>query len=131
MAKNSLQKQETQTAPAQAEYTQATCFTPRVDIVETDNELLLFADMPGVKPDDIEVRFENGELALHGRCASSNDGRSLLAAEYGIGDYYRAFTVSQDIDADKISAELKQGVLTLRLPKAEAVKPKKIRVQGS
>lgn len=131
MAKNSLQKQETQTIPARAEYTQSTCYTPRVDIVETNDELVVYADMPGVKPDEVDVRFENGELTLHGRCETPNDGRNLLAAEYGVGDFYRTFSVSQDIDVDRVAAELKQGVLTLHLPKAEAVKPKKIRVQGS
>jgi HSP20 family protein len=110
---------------------QSVCYTPRVDILENEEGLTIYADMPGVKPDDVEVLFDKGELSLHGRCSASVEGRNFLAAEYGIGDFYRAFSISQDIDADRISAELKQGVLTVRLPKSEAVKPRKIQVQGS
>jgi len=66
-------------------------FTPRVDIVETEEELLLLADVPGVKPEDVDVRFDNGELIIDGRCAARHEGANCLLSEYGVGDFYRAF----------------------------------------
>jgi HSP20 family protein len=98
------------------------CYTPRVDIMETEEESLLLADLPGVKPEDVDLRFDNGELII--------DGANYLLSEYGVGDFYRAFSISEQIDWQKISAELKNGVMTVHLPKAETVKPKKISVKG-
>jgi HSP20 family protein len=78
----------------------------------------------------VDVRFDNGELIIHGRCAPRHQGANYLLSEYGVGDFYRAFTISEQIDWQKISTELKNGVLTVHLPKAEAVKPRKITVKG-
>jgi HSP20 family protein len=105
-------------------------FTPRVDIVETDHELTLFADLPGVKPEDVDLRYENGELTLYGRCNPRQPERGTLLNEYEVGDFYRAFQVGETIDASKISAEFKNGVLTVHLPKMDAVKPRQITVRG-
>jgi HSP20 family protein len=124
-------KEEQRTELAIPERTSsATTYTPRCDIFETDDELVLCADLPGVEPGDVDVRYENGELAIYGRCAPRQVGVSYLGFEYGIGDFYRAFTIGEAIDSDKIAAELKQGVLTVHLPKSEAVKPKKIKVKA-
>ena len=106
-------------------------FTPRVDIVETGEELLLLADLPGVRPDDLDIRFENGELVLVGRCAPRNENASFMLNEYGIGDFYRAFAMSETIDSTRIAAELKNGVLTVHLPKTERAKPKRIAVTAN
>jgi HSP20 family protein len=125
-----MQEKEARSNRGQLDVTRGGYFTPRVDILETADELTLLADMPGVKPEDADIRFENGELTVHGRCAARLDGVQPLLAEYGVGNYYRAFTITLDVDADKISAEMKQGVLTVRLPKAEKVKPRKIAVKG-
>jgi HSP20 family protein len=105
-------------------------FTPRIDILETENELLLFADLPGVEQDNVDVRFENGELTLRARRTSPEADRAPLAFEYETGDYFRAFRITEQVDAEKIWAELKNGVLTLHLPKVEAAKPRKITVKG-
>ena len=105
-------------------------YTPRFDIVENENELVLLGDMPGVTPEDIEVRFENEHLIVHGKAAPRHEGRGPIFGEYGVGDYYREFRVSESVDAEKIVAELKNGVLMLHLPKAEAVKPKRIEVKS-
>lgn len=105
-------------------------FTPRCDIFETDDELVLYADLPGVEPGDADVRFENGQLEIYARCAPRQEGVNYLGYEYGIGDYYRAFTIGEATNSDKISAGLKNGVLTVRLPKSEAVKPKRIAVKA-
>jgi len=109
----------------------AVVFTPHVDVFETEDALLLYADMPGLKPEDLDVRFENGELTLHGRCTPPKVDANPVRAEYGVGDYHRAFTINEQVDAENITAELKHGVLTVRLPKAESVKPKKITVKGA
>lgn len=128
---NAIVKQEPQVVsavPVRQEPT--TTFTPRVDILETEDELLLFADVPGVAPDDLDLRFENGELILHGRCRQPQANANYAFCEYEIGDYYRAFAISEAIEKDHINAELKNGVLTVHLPKVEAVKPKRIPIKG-
>jgi len=103
--------------------------TPRVDILETDDELLLFVDLPGVHAKDLDIRFENGELALTGRRAAHYPGKPWMW-EFEPGSFYRAFRVTEQIAADKINADLKNGVLTVRLPKVEAAKPRRIAVKG-
>jgi HSP20 family protein len=128
---NALQQTKSATDVVKPESTQGFAFTPRVDILESENELMLLADMPGVKPDGVDIRFENGELIIHGRCPERHPGTDFLLQEYGVGDFYRVFTVSESIDAGKISAEMKNGVLTVHLPKAAAVKPRRIEVKGA
>ena len=105
-------------------------YTPRIDIWETNEELVLYADMPGVTPDDLEIQFENRELRIHGKVRPRHEEIRFLCGEYGIGDFYRTFTIGETIDSEKISAELKDGVLTLHLPKTEAVKPRRIEVKS-
>ncbi len=107
-------------------------YTPQVDIIERDEELLLIADVPGVRPDDIDIRYEQGLLTLQARVDSRQDEASTnyLLREYGVGDFYRSFRVGEGIDPDKIEAELNNGVMKLHLPKAEAAKPKKIPVRS-
>jgi len=118
-------------APAGTETTRGFTFTPRVDILETNDELLLCADMPGVQPEDVDIHFEKGELLLHGRCQPRYSEGGFWLNEYGVGDFYRAFSINETVDSGKISAELKNGVLTVHLPKVEAVKPRKIAVKGA
>jgi HSP20 family protein len=105
-------------------------FTPRVDILETPDELLLLLDMPGVKPEDVDLHFERGELRVHGKCAPAARPGQCLVQEYETGDFYRAFLISQDVAADRIAAELKNGVLKVHLPKAAGAQARKIAVQG-
>lgn len=106
-------------------------FVPSVDIVEKENELLLLADIPGVRADDLEIRFERGELAIHGRVKprQSSEQMDYMLCEYGIGDFYRVFQVGETIDSNRIEAEVKDGVLTLHLPKTEQAVPRKITVK--
>lgn len=132
MADNIIVKTEKKADLTTPEFTRgATTFTPRVDIIETPEELLLFADVPGVRSEDVDVRFENGELILRGQCNPRGPATNLLLNEYEVGDFYRVFALSETIDAEKIDAELKQGVLTVHLPKTAAVKPRKITVKGN
>lgn len=131
MANQLVKKQEKRTEIATPERTRnGVTYTPRCDILETEDELVLYADLPGVRSDDVNVRMENGQLEIFATCAAHQESEAYLAYEYGVGNYYRTFTINETIDANKIAAELKQGVLALHLPKKEAVKPKRIMVKG-
>src|SRR5262249_33359356 len=103
-------------------------FTPRVDIVETDKELTLYADLPGVRPDDVDLRYERGELLLHGRVQARHPERGFVLGEYEVGDFYRVFTIHESIDAGRIAADFKNGVLIVHLPKVEQAQPKQIKI---
>ncbi len=118
--------------PGAAEQTRSgRWYRPNVDIVEKQAELVVQADMPGLASDLIDIRFEDGMLTIHGRVPARQtaDARFLLQ-EYGVGDFYRTFRVSEEIDASRITAEYASGVLTLHMPKAEAVKPRTIAVKA-
>ena len=104
-------------------------FTPQVDIFEVGDEMVLQLDLPGVKGEDVEVHYERGELAVNARKHSTPRSGQGLVEEFESGDYYRAFLISQEVAADRITAELKHGVLTVRLPKHEAAKPRKVAVK--
>ena len=108
-----------------------TYFTPRVDIFETADELTLLADLPGVRSEDLDLRYENGELLLHGKVAPRHSGAQMWLNEYEIGDFYRAFSINESIDSSRISAACKNGVLTVHLPKTERAKPKQIAVKAT
>lgn len=131
-AEPTLKKPEKSAAeePSQVERTRSgRHYQPNVDILEKEDELLLLADMPGAKPGEIDIRFEEGELTIHAPVAERQGAETnYLLAEYGVGDFYRTFRVSEQIDASKIQAEYSEGVLRLRLPKVEAAKPRKIEV---
>jgi len=116
---------------SRAEATRGASFTPRVDIFETDKELTLYAELPGVRPEDVDLRYENGELLLHGRVKPRPGQRNLLLHEFDEGDFYRVFAIHESIDAGRIEAECKNGVLIVHLPKVEAVRPRQINVHGS
>jgi len=119
---NTVQCEQTRCGP---------CYRPNVDILEKDDELVVLADVPGAVAEKIDVDFADGILSVRAPVdASRTDGRKYLAQEFGIGDYYRSFRVSQEIDPSRIAAECADGVLTLHLPKAESVKPRKITVQA-
>jgi HSP20 family protein len=131
-AESTLERNETQAQPAKAEPTRTgQVYRPNVDIVDTQDELLILADMPGVTADRIDIDFEDGTLTIHGQVAARQEAETdYLLREYGVGDFYRAFQVSEAIDPSRIQAEYSGGVLTLHLPKSEAAKPRKIAVQA-
>jgi HSP20 family protein len=105
-------------------------YRPNVDIVEQQDELMLMVDLPGVKPSEIDINFEDGELSIHGHVPPRyEEAQSFLLTEYGTGDFYRTFRVSEQIDSTKIHAAYNDGMLTLHLPKVEAMKARKIAVQ--
>ena len=105
-------------------------FTPRVDIFANDQELLLYADVPGATANDVELRYERGELTLQGKVKPRQFAGQAILSEYEVGDFFRVFQIHESIDASKIEAEFHDGVLTVHLPKQEAVKPKLVTVRG-
>lgn len=109
---------------------QAPRYAPRFDIVETENELTLQGDMPGVKESDLDVRYEDDRLVISGKVTPRQQGVAFLRQEYGVGDYYRTFSIGESIDTEKITAELHNGVLVVHLPKTEVAKPKRIAVKA-
>jgi HSP20 family molecular chaperone IbpA len=105
-------------------------FTPSVDIFETDHEITLLADMPGVTPEKLTIDLREDTLTLTGEVEpfeGANEEDILI--EYEIGKYYRQFSLSNLIDQSKIDAKLTDGVLRLSLPKVEAATPRKIEVK--
>ena len=110
---------------------EAPAFSPRFDIVETENELILFGDLPGVGQDQLDVQYENEQLIVHGQVDAGDEIESMLRQEYAVGDFHRTFSIGPSIDAEKISAELHHGVLKIHLPKSEAVKPKRIEIKSA
>ena len=109
---------------------EATVYKPHVDILEEQGELTLRVNMPGVGGDAIEINFADGVLTIQGKVRPRYEREpKFLLREYGIGDFYRTFQISEQVDASRISAEYKDGVLTVHLPKVEAAKPRKIDVR--
>lgn len=107
-------------------------FTPAVDIFEIDKEITLLADLPGVKAADLNIDLRENVLTLDCEVQSPEGADEVdVFREYRTGKYYRQFTLSQVIDQSKIDAELKDGVLRLRLPKVEAAQPRQIRVKAA
>jgi len=106
-------------------------YVPNVDVLETPEELVLVADLPGSSSSNIDIRYEDGELTLNGKVDERQPGgaRALLR-EYGVGHFNRVFTIDEQVDAEKISADYARGVLTIHLPKVEAAKPKTIKVKA-
>jgi HSP20 family molecular chaperone IbpA len=106
-------------------------FTPAVDIFETEKEITLLADMPGVQAKDLDVDLRDDVLTLIGDVKSpGHPDERVVVHEYRTGRYFRQFSLSDTIDQSKIDAELKDGVLRLVLPKAEKAVPKKITVKA-
>jgi HSP20 family molecular chaperone IbpA len=107
-------------------------YRPNVDIYELADQLVVQADVPGAKKNEIDIQFEDGALTIRAKVPSRQESQgAYLRQEYGVGDFYRTFRVSEQIDASRISAEYAAGVLTLHLPKIEAVKPRKIKVAAN
>jgi HSP20 family protein len=104
-------------------------FLPITDIFETDQALTVILEMPGVDKEKVDVNVENDILTIEGRIDYSKyEGLQPVYTEYNVGHYARSFELSSKIDQGKITADLKDGVMTLVLPKAEEAKPRKIKV---
>ena|SRR5947209_697631 len=108
-------------------------WAPPVDIYETENELVLKADIPDVDPKNVGIQLENGTLTLKGERKFENEeqknGRGFHRIERSYGSFVRAFSLPDTVDGDKVKADYKNGVLTITLPKKEVAKPKMINVE--
>lgn len=131
-ATKELQAKEKMEAAPPAEQTKpGKVFTPAVDIFETEKELTLLADLPGVKTEHLTIDLSDDVLTLVGEVKpfEGPDEEDFLI-EYEVGTYYRQFTLSELIDQNKIDAQLNDGVLRLHLPKVEKATPRKITVKA-
>jgi HSP20 family protein len=104
---------------------------PHVDVFENADELLVVADVPGVRSDGIELRVENDTLTLEARNTPENDPGPALAREYEPVSFAARFRIPAGIDASAVTAETRNGTLTVRLPKAAAAKPRRVAVRSS
>ena len=103
---------------------------PPVDVIEDTTGITLYADLPGVPKEKLQLRVEGDQLNLEGEIVLPvPQGMESTHAEVGLGRYRRAFTLSKELDPTKVSAELSQGVLRVRIPKAEHAQPRKIEVR--
>ena len=120
--KREVEKQQESTIPART-------FVPVTDIFETDQALTVVMEIPGVDSNSVDVNVENDVLTINGRIDFSKYERlQPLYTEYNIGNYSRSFALSSKIEQGGIKAELKDGVMTLHLPKSAKARPRKIKV---
>ncbi len=131
MEEKDLQVQEKKEVSGAESTRNVPVFIPAVDIYESENSLTLVADMPGVPLENVDIDLDSDQLTIRGTVPQEEEDGKVLFREYTVGDYYRQFTLSNDIDREKIQASMKNGVLRLVLPKAEAAKPRKITVKSS
>lgn len=107
-------------------------FVPGVDIVELPDAFLLYADVPGATADQIDVQYERGQLTLTAAVTPRQaPSTRFLLREYSVGDYVRSFQIGEGIDPNLIEANIVNGVLTLRLPKTQAARIRKIEVKAA
>lgn len=106
-------------------------WVPPVDIRETDEALTLFVELPGLNGDDVEITLENGRLTLRGERKFEKDVNedSYHRIERSYGAFARSFTLPRNVEADKVKATFKDGVLSIELPKAEAARPRRIDIK--
>lgn len=104
-------------------------YVPQVDIYETKDGLWLWADMPGVDEQSLNVHLDDGVLTIEGQVdLKQYENVTPLYTEYNVGNYARRFTLSNDVDSDRIVARMQNGVLALEIPKSERAKPRRIAV---
>ena len=126
-----MQKKEAET-PEKGELTRARrIYTPAVDIIERKDDIIVTADMPGTDEKSVDITLEKNVLTIYGKVETViPEKHTLYISEYGLGDYQRAFTLAEEVDREKIQASVKNGILKIVLPKAEAVKTRKIAVKA-
>jgi HSP20 family molecular chaperone IbpA len=122
---------DTKTVPATTQQQPPRAVLPAVDVYEDDSGITLRADMPGVPRDQLELKVEGDALSIEGAVRQPTpEGLEPVYAEVRVPHYRRTFTLSRELDASKIDASLKDGVLTLRIPKQAHAQPRRIQVQG-
>jgi len=122
-------QQKREVDKAQESTTPTRAFMPTADIFESEEALTVVLEMPGVSKDMVDVNVEDGILTVEGRIDFGKyEGLQPVYSEYNVGPYRRSFRISSELDQDKITAEMRDGVITLTLPKAEKAKPRRIAI---
>jgi len=131
MKNEELKVQEKQVAHQESETTKpGNFFIPAVDIFETEEQVTVVAEMPGVNNTGVDVSLEDDVLTIRGTRKDDNNSGRMILQEYESGSYLRKFTVSESIDQEKIQASMTEGLLKVILPKAAPTQPRKIEVQA-
>ena len=124
-------KKEVATTQSEERTRERRVYVPSVDIIESKDETTVIADIPGVDESSVDITLEKNILEIYGKVDPDiPQALRLVVSEYGIGDYHRRFTLSDEIDRDRIQATVKNGVLRLILPRAEKAKTRKIEVKA-
>ena len=107
-------------------------WSPRVEVWEDDNRVILKAELAGVKPDDVEVEIDKNVLTLKGQrnAKTREEGEGRLRTEWSYGTFERRFTLPDTLNSEAVQADMEDGVLTLEIPRVEAKKPRKIAING-
>jgi len=130
MANQELNVREKQETPGEVTRAGRT-YVPNVDIYETKEGLWLWADMPGVDEQSINIQLDDGVLSIEGQVdLKEYENVTPLYTEYNVGNYLRRFTLSSDVDSDRIVAHMQDGVLALEMPKTERAKPRTIAIRN-
>ena len=129
MAKKEIAKHE-KVNVVRTEKEQTQYYQPATDVRETDQEVILQFDMPGVSSENVELTVEKGTLTVTGKADPEEQGNAVYR-ETHIGDYRRVFSLNESVDTEHVSADMKAGVLTVRIPKPEKAKPKHIAVKSA
>jgi HSP20 family protein len=119
------------TTNVEAASSSSVVYTPRFDIWEDENAYYLAGDMPGVSAEQLDIQYENHELRIGGKVTPRQEGVPYWSQEYGVGDFYRSYNLGKAIDPEGISADLKDGVLTLTLPKHADARPRRIAIKAT
>jgi HSP20 family protein len=133
MADQELQPTEkTEVQPEEGEFTrEGVYFSPAVDIFETETELVLLADMPGVTPESVDVDLRDDTLTILGKVDLPKQEGRVLLGEYRTGNYFRTFRITEIVDRSKISAAISDGVIKITFPKVEKAVPRKIPITAA
>ncbi len=127
-----IQKKEPELEKGVERIRETRVFTPAVDIIEKKDTIIIVADMPGVDETSVDITLEKDLLTIRGNVETDiPEKHRLVFSEYGVGDYQRTFTLSDEIDKEHIQAMVKDGVLRPTLPKSERAKTKKIPITGN
>ena len=127
------QKQEAEIVEGVERTRASRVYIPQVDIYSADDNIIILADMPGVGEKDIDIMLEKDVLTINGYISNVTppQGYELAHGEYGVGDYQRSFTLSDEIDRNNIEATLSNGVLHVTLPKAPEAQTRKITIKAA
>lgn len=132
MAEKTVPEIKKENAPTlESTRTREEFFAPRVDIYDTDDGLELLADLPGILPDDLKIRVEEGILTIEAKRVEEKREVEYAYREFEPVSYFRQFELSDEVDQEKIGADFVHGVLKLHLPRAAKAKPRQIEVKVS